>query len=403
MKINVYKHVLKASKAAYPSSKCLHKRLKFLLDAFFNQGVLKSFIRDIYACGYSNLFYHDFPILIVVNCPYIHNKWSVHDRFKVILQHYKIIKKMPDVLNLVDQKPRLILDLSNYLVDTFITLDKANWFVREGEIVLNLFKEDQRLMSLVFTFSKLDNELVIYIGALQGLQSNHESLEVLKQVTKSLEGLRPADLLLEVLRIIALNVGVQKVLAISDGSRHHRHKYFGIIQLNFLKTNYDKRWIENQGVLLDNGFFSLPIKKHRKDIAEVASNKRGLYRRRYEMLDFIEAKLNELLSKDESDLESLDSKFLILIQQKVIDLNPEKTVLAKAMFESADYQIKFGNFSEAKISLESLIKQYPDLEITLTAKKRLSKLEIVNAIEGTTKTKKNGIVRKNRLKPDQQK
>jgi hypothetical protein len=203
--------------------------------------------------------------------------------------------------------------------------------------------------------------------------------------------------------VLMITAILKKLLAISDESRHHRHKYFGKIQQNFLKTNYDKRWIENQGVLLDNGFFSLPIKKHRKDIAEVASNKRGLYRRRYEMLDLIGAKLYELLSKNGSDLESHDSKFPISIQQKVIDLNPEKTVLAKAMFESADYQIKFGDFAAAKISLESLINQYPDLEITLTAKKRLSKLEIVNAIEGTTKTKKNGIVRKNRLKPNQQK
>jgi uncharacterized protein VirK/YbjX len=159
MKINVYKHVLKASKAAYPSSQNLHKRLKFLLDAFFNKGVLKSFIHDIYACGYSNLFYHDLPILIVVNCPYIHNKWSVHDRFKVILQHYKIIKKMPDVLNLVDQKPRLILDLSNYSVDTFITLDKANWFVREGEIVLNLFEHYYQSNTAHLAFK--EHELIV--------------------------------------------------------------------------------------------------------------------------------------------------------------------------------------------------------------------------------------------------
>jgi uncharacterized protein VirK/YbjX len=55
------------------------------------------------------------PILVVVHCPYIHNQWDVPERFKVILQHYKIIKKLPKILNLVDAKPRIILDLSKYL------------------------------------------------------------------------------------------------------------------------------------------------------------------------------------------------------------------------------------------------------------------------------------------------
>jgi uncharacterized protein VirK/YbjX len=122
----------------------------------------------------------------------------------------------------------------------FITLDKAKWFVREGEIVLNLFKEDHRLMSLAFTFAELNNELVIYIGALQGRLPSNETLEMLKQVTKSMEGLRPADLLLEILRAIALNIGVKQIFAISDENRHHRHKYFGKLQESLLRTNYNR-------------------------------------------------------------------------------------------------------------------------------------------------------------------
>jgi uncharacterized protein VirK/YbjX len=398
----LYKHVLVAGKAGYKISsiRACFNRVGFYLNSFKHRKLLKLFINEIDKLGFIELFKHEMPLLVVTHCPYIHNQWEVEQRFKVILQHYKIIKKMPSILNLVDAKPRIILDLSKYLTGMFITLDKAKWFVREGEIVLNLFKEDQRLMSLAFTFSTLNNELVIYIGAMQGRLPSNETLEMLKEVTKSLEGLRPADLLLEVLRAIALNVGVKKILAISDEHRHHRHKYFGKIQQQLLKTNYNEKWIENQGQLLDNGFYALPIKKHRKDIAEIASNKRALYRRRYEMLDILEGAVKKVLSNNVAPLQSFELEFPITVQQKVIDLNPEKTVLAKAMFDTANYQIRFGEFAAAKKTLHTLIKQYPSLDIKQSAEKRLNALEIVKAIEGASKNKSHKMTRKNRLKPD---
>ncbi len=386
----MYKHVLDAGKAGYKitSIGAFFNMIGFFLDSFKHRKIIKLFVDEIDKLGYSQLFKHEMPLLVVARCPYIHNQWDVEQRLKVILQHYEIIKNMPSILNLVNAKPRIILDLSNYLAGMYITLDKAKWFVREGEIVVNLFKENERLMSLAFTFSKLNNELVIYIGALQGMHPSSESLEMLKQVTKSLEGIRPADILLEVLREIAFNVGVKQIFAISDESRHHRHKFFGKLQESLLKTNYNQKWLENQGVLLENGFYALPIKKHRKDIAEVASNKRALYRRRYVMLDIIEAALEEVLSNNETELKSFELEFPVAVQQKVIDLNPEKTVLAKAMFDTANYQIRFGEFGAAKKTLHTLIKQYPNLDITQSAKKRLNALEIVNAVEGANKKRK---------------
>ncbi len=386
----MYKHVLDAGKAGYKitSIGAFFNMIGFFLDSFKHRKILKLFVNEIDNLGYSELFKHEMPLLVVARCPYIHNQWEVEQRLKIILQHYKIIKNMPGILNLVNAKPRIILDLSNYLAGMFITLDKAKWFVREGEIVLNLFKENERLMSLAFTFSELNNELVIYIGALQGMHPSSESLEMLKQVTKSLEGIRPADMLLEVLREIALKVGVKQIFAISDESRHHRHKYFGKLQESMLKTNYNQKWLENQGELLENGFYALPIKKHRKDIAEVASNKRALYRRRYAMLDIIEAALEEVLSNNEIELKSFELEFPVTVQQKVIDLNPEKTVLAKAMFDTANYQIRFGEFGAAKKTLYTLIKQYPNIDITQSAKKRLNALEIVKAVEGANKKRK---------------
>lgn len=386
----MYKHILKAGQLGYPiqTINSFINRVKFLLKSFLYRKTIKKFVVEIDRLGCAELFTHEMPLLVVVHCPYIHNQWEVEERFKVILQHYQIIKNMPAILNLVDAKPRVILDLTQYLAGMFITLDKAKWFVREGEIVLNLFKEDRRLMSLAFTFSTIHNELIIYVGALQGRLPCSETLEMMKVATKSLEGLRPADLLIEILRDIAQNLGVKKILAISDEHRHHRHKYFGKVQQNLLKTNYNEKWIENQGVLLENGFYSLPIKKIRRDLLEVSSHKRALYRRRYEMLDQLGVTIKQLLSSEALNPSSLAIGFPVTVQQKAIDLNPEKTVLAQALYDTANYHIKLGEFSAAKKSLKALIKQYPNLDVALSARKRLSALEVVKAIEGTHRRKR---------------
>jgi uncharacterized protein VirK/YbjX len=337
--------------------------------------------------GYSELFNHELSLLILVYCPYIHNQWNVQERFNAILGHYEVIKTMPDILNLVDGQPKIILDLTPYSAGTFISLDKAKWFVREGEMVLNLFKEDQRLMSLAFTFSKLNDAFVIYIGAIQGRQSSAETLSMIKEVTKSFEGLRPADFLLEVLRMIAANIGAEKILAISDEHRHHRHEHFSKLQLSMLKTNYNEKWVENNGVLLNNGFYSLPIKKSRRELAEIASNKRAAYRRRYDMLDRIEVDIKQVLRSAKPEPVSLAAAFPITAQQKEIDLTPEHSSLAKAMYDIANNQIKLGEFASAKKTLQTLIKKYPNSAVIESAKKRLNALEVVNALEGISKIK----------------
>jgi uncharacterized protein VirK/YbjX len=387
----VYKHVLRAGQAGYPinSIKSLVNRVRFLFRAFIYRKTLKTFIKKIDVMGYSELFSHETPLLVLAYCPYIHNQWGVQERFNVILGHYKIIKAMPDILNLVDGKPKVILDLTPYSLGTFITLDKAKWFVREGEVVLNLFKEDQRLMSLAFTFSKLNDAFVIYIGAIQGRQSSAETLSMIKEVTKCFEGLRPADFLLEILRIIAANIGANKILAISDEHRHHRHEHFTKLQLSMLKTNYNEKWIENQGILLNNGFYTLPIKKSRRDLAEVASNKRAAYRRRYDMLDKIEVDIKQLLNSVETKPVELAAAFPITTQQKEIDLNPESSALAKAMYDIANNQILLGDMNSAKKTLRRLIKEHPNAELIANAKKRLDAMEVVKALEsiGTIKHK----------------
>lgn len=301
----MFTRVLKAANHTYPLNayNSIWLRLRFIKHAMMHHKVLRSFISNIESLHYSSLFDHKIPVLGAVEWPYIHKDWSVDKRFAVIQQHYEIIKDMPEILNVADGHPKVLVNLHGYSPDTTIVLDKAQWFVREGEIVLNLFKEESRVMSIAFTLARENDELLMYVGAIQGLHADGHSLEKFKVLTKNLEGVRPRDFLVEVLRMIAQSIGVSKILAISDCFRHHRHPYFADYHANTLKTNYDEIWLEQCGVTYSNDFYMIPLNKPRKNLAEVSSNKRAMYRRRYELLDDIQQKIGTVFGKSVKKLE----------------------------------------------------------------------------------------------------
>jgi uncharacterized protein VirK/YbjX len=286
---------LQAGQYIYPSNTCagILGQLKFIKNALKHRALLRAFVQEIHHLGYSAIFDHDIPVLGALEWPYIHKGWEAPQRFATITWHYQLLKTLPEVFNVSDGQPKKIIDLEAYSAGASIVLDKAKWFVREGEIVLNLFKDDSRMMSLAFTFAELDGVLVMYVGAIQGIHADDQSLVNIKAMTKDFEGLRPRDLLIEVLRMIAQKIGVKTILGINDEDRHHRHRFFRGHESK-LKSSYNDIWLEQQAVISGDGFYALPIVKPRKDLAEIDSKKRAMYRRRYEMLDYMDATIKNI-------------------------------------------------------------------------------------------------------------
>jgi uncharacterized protein VirK/YbjX len=192
------------------------------------------------------------------------------------------------------------VDLSKFSAGCEIIIDRARWFRREGELVLNLFRESLRVASLAFLLGMEDGAPIIFIGAIQGINrgvSSEESLDVFRNLTKDFEGVRPKSLLVDILRMIASELRVKTLLAIADENRHHRHKYFGPDEQAKLAANYDETWTELGGCRSAMpGFYELPVKGARKELAEVAAKKRAMYRRRYAMLAEIEAEVGSTIN-----------------------------------------------------------------------------------------------------------
>jgi uncharacterized protein VirK/YbjX len=221
--------------------------------------------------------------------PYQCAAWSPRQRFERIEQHANAVEQLGLVIK-SDQK-LLLADLGFVSRDTLLILDRPAWLDREGHLTLNLFKGSFRAFSLSFSVTDTP-ERSLFIGGLQGRDVD-TALDLYRNLTKEFYGVRPRDLIIEMMRLVAQRMGVKRIFAVADAHRIATHRYFagGPPHLS-----YDLVWEERGGWRVDETQFELPLELKRRDLDEIASKKRSMYRRRYEMFDDICSALPQKLS-----------------------------------------------------------------------------------------------------------
>lgn len=155
--------------------------------------------------------------------------------------------------------------------------------IREGTMSLGLKLDNKYIYHTNFWIvSDMNSTLSLYIGALQG---SRDGLSINKELTKYFFGYRPKNLILYALRILAQVLSISEIYAVSNyGFYTNNH----LRRNRKLKTSLDKFWNETGGnVNNDPRFFEIPITDPRKNIEDVVSHKRNLYRKRYSLLDKI--------------------------------------------------------------------------------------------------------------------
>lgn len=232
-------------------------------------------------------------LVCVIERPYVNTAWSTRRRLSAIELHYRQIQGRLSFLRFAPDAQLRIGQLMEGDCALDIVLEKPAWFVHEGEVSMSLFRGDQRLYSLAFVLGRShDDLLTAYVGALQGM-GDARALDIYRDLTRSLHGLRPRDLLVNAFRMLCSRIGVERILAISDANSMARSSYFDNKKTH---SSYDEVWLDHRGVLLDCGFFELSTAPARRAPDEIASRKRAQYRRRYEMLDALEAQMSTALS-----------------------------------------------------------------------------------------------------------
>jgi uncharacterized protein len=231
----------------------------------------------------------------VLAWPYQCATWDVSTRLRRLADHCEAAGVLGKPFDFGVNDRIVLADLSSIRDGLKVVMDQPSWFMREGNLVLNLFVGRVRMYSLAFSLYRELGEFKAIVGAIQG-RDVEGAIEEYKNLTKASHGMRPRDLLFEIFCMLCAEVGIRGALAVSDEARHHKHPYFKGRDAEKKSTaNYNEVWEERGASRLDESFYSLDLSQRRRDLDSIPAKKRGMYRRRYEMLDGIRDDLTEKL------------------------------------------------------------------------------------------------------------
>ena len=290
--VDSFRLVLGGARKASPgnSPSALRLRSKIVLVWLRNLQRLRALRSETESPGLDRALRERPEILGVAAWPYIHADWDFEQKVNAIAEHYRQVSRIAPKLDLSIHESLLLASLEDIRPGLRLVLDRAPWFMREGELVLNIFAHDQRLFSVAFSLGLDGERSVVRIGGLQGVRDAN-ILDVYRELTKSLHGLRPRDFLLDALKSLCSTLGIKSILAIADANRQHRHAYFGAGKLQHLEGDYDEVWSEHGGVLSESGFFEFHSQIECRSIEDIPSKKRSMYRKRYEFLESLGARI----------------------------------------------------------------------------------------------------------------
>ncbi|QKF78372.1 VirK/YbjX family protein [Arcobacter defluvii] len=256
------------------------KKMKFFSRAVFftkefeslfktlNQDKLKSIIKLN-----PNIFLKPFRAYMFCNI-------KISEKFKFLESHYSFLNKYFSekainkiYKNLNNTLLEAIID-ENYKID--VNLCYIGSLGKEGELTLLLKLNEEEIYSIQFSF--YENSLIIC-----GVQGrNTTNTEELKELTKKMHGVRPRNLMFFILRQICEVLNIRNIEAI--GSRNHVANCSKVRNTNKFLANYDEYW-EEEKANKEGDFYILSLIEQRKNMEEIPSKKRSMYKKRFEMLD----------------------------------------------------------------------------------------------------------------------
>lgn len=165
---------------------------------------------------------------------------------------------------------------------------------KEGLLSAILNLDEVHFYQILFWVTQKEGQPILWIGAMQGPNVEHAK-DVVKSITKWCFGYRTKNLILYVTRLVAQSLGIKKIYAVTN------HGYYANNHVRVdrkLKTSFSDFWAEAGGTPSDDDrFFVLPVEEERKPLEEVKAHKRNLYRKRYVLMDEIEAAVQKKMKE----------------------------------------------------------------------------------------------------------
>lgn len=212
------------------------------------------------------------------------------ERINIVKKHITFLEKTckPELLRKLYVENEQVPLWQDTFQDKPLTMEL--WFHggqrKEGCLSLVLIWGEIKFYQIMFWLgpSREDKKPALWIGALQGTSLGND---VVKAMTKQYFGYRTKNLVFYGIRTVAKILGCARIYAVTNEG------YYAMNHLRMdrkLKTNFGDFWTECGGEpSSDPRFYEIPIEENRKDMSEMKPSKRANHRRRYELMDKIEA------------------------------------------------------------------------------------------------------------------
>ncbi len=218
--------------------------------------------------------------------PYQCKDWGASERVEYLYSHFTTLLELPYRIDCQANQERILAEADDVYPGLRVVIDKNGLFMREGMLTLNTYVGHERIFTLAFSLYKnVSDKICALVGAIQGRRM--QDVEALyRDMTRKTYGIRPRDLMVEVFQIFCHRVGIDRIYAIADSHRQHKHYFYCLKKKDcHLYLNYDEVWSDRGGIRHSEAFYELPAQPITRDLNEVVSKRRSMYRNRYVLLN----------------------------------------------------------------------------------------------------------------------
>ncbi|WP_159084302.1 VirK/YbjX family protein [Dongshaea marina] len=285
--------------AAYlhPNSKSRFSRhrIKFILRSWIHRRPLKKLWAFLSTPVMQEITRNNLELLDKPLRPYLFAGTGVSRRVEHIMEHYRWLSDVkPGLFHKIYHEDGIELGkLPEGEQQARLVLHQHHTFRKEGEMVISLLnQQDQRLYSCAFSLIGPGENKQMVLTSLQGPEPRVEHpMQKLKDLTKQCFGVRPKSLVVETALYLAKQLEIDEVLAVRKSSHVYMARRYKNKQGKAIHSNYDELWVEFRGAPYCKHLLRLQ-ESERKELDEIKSKKRAMYRRRYLWLDELKASLS---------------------------------------------------------------------------------------------------------------
>ncbi len=265
---------------------CLNSKKMKRVEEFFAQDKLLSEIAEKFPFVYEQ-----------VTRAFFYYRSTFDERIKLVEEHFEFLAQTLSaefLLRLYGGEKFLLWSMP---VDETLGELRLDFCVESGQKKEGLASVNLRLAGGVTVYQIIfwiardsAGDFAMWIGAMQG-PNVEDSRELIKKLTKKCHAYRTKNLILYAAQAVARNLALKKIFAVTNAG-YYANNHVRVDRK--LKTSFSDFWLECGGEpASDDRFFSLPLTEARKTVDEIPSHKRAVYRKRFALLDNLDATVNE--------------------------------------------------------------------------------------------------------------